>query len=260
MKSTTLKAPFGWIGGKSKLAKDIISLIPKNHILYIEVFGGAGSVLYAKEKSKVEVFNDINSELINLHKAIRNNAETLAIFLNKLLISRELFNDIKNKNFKPSNKIEQAAFYLFLLTQSFGSKGTSFGMSAKSLRKPKDIYKSYSKWSKRLKYVTIENKSFQELLPLYDKKESFFYLDPPYVNTESYYKNIGLFGVNEHKKLANLLSNLKGKFLLSYNDCDLIKELYKDFNIQFTKKIDYTLGANAHKKKKTIREVFITNY
>ncbi|MGE4517324.1 MAG: DNA adenine methylase, partial [Arcobacteraceae bacterium] len=53
MQSTKLKAPFGWVGGKSKLAKDIVALIPE-HKMYVEVFGGALSVLYAKEKSKIE--------------------------------------------------------------------------------------------------------------------------------------------------------------------------------------------------------------
>ncbi len=155
MQATKLKAPFGWVGGKSRLAKEIIELIPE-HTTYIEVFGGALSVLYAKERSKVEVVNDINSDLINLHRAIRNNPRTLQMFLNQLFISRELFLDIKQGRLKPRNNIERAAFYLYLLSQSFGSKGEHFAM-AKSGRKPKDIYKSYEKWSKRLKRVVIEN-------------------------------------------------------------------------------------------------------
>ena len=161
---------------------------------------------------------------------------------------------------EPRNNIEAAAFYLYLITQSFGSKGESFAMSAKSGRKPKDIYKSYSKWSKRLKGVTIENMSFNKLIPLYDKEDAFFYVDPPYVATESYYKNTGGFGIKEHEELADLLSNVKGRFLLSYNDCQLVRELYRDFNIRTTKEIDYTLGSNMHKRDKKVREVFITNY
>lgn len=260
MQSTTLKAPFAWVGGKSQLSKDIVALIPNEHSTYIEVFGGGLSVFYAKEKSKLEVINDINSELINLHKAIRNNPQSLSFFLNKLLISRELFHDIKYKKLRPSNDIERASFYLFLLTQSFGSKGKNFAMSAKAGRQPKDIYKSYQKWSNRLKGVTIENKSFQELIPLYDKKEAFFYLDPPYVNTESYYSNIGSFGINEHKELAQLLKNVKGKFLLSYNDCPIVRDLYKDFNIMQTKEVQYKLGRNVHKKDKLVKEILISNY
>lgn len=260
MQSTKLKAPFGWVGGKSKLAHDIVSLIPQDHITYVEVFGGALSVFYAKDRSKLEVVNDINSELVNLHRAIRTNPHTLSFYLNQLLISREIFDDIRYKRLEPRNNIEAAAFYLYQLTQSFGSKGDNFAMSAKSGRKPKDIYKSYKKWSDRLKGVTVENKSFQELIPLYDKNEAFFYVDPPYVSTESYYKNTGGFGVEEHKQLAALLSNVKGKFLLSYNDCELARELYKDFNIRATKEIEYTLGKNVHGKNKSVREVLITNY
>lgn len=260
MQTTTLKAPFGWIGGKSKLAKDIIDLIPEDHTKYIEVFGGGLSVLYSKEPSKLEVVNDINSELINLHRSIRTNPQTLSMYLNQLFISREIFNDIKLKRLKPRNKIEAAAFYLYLLTQSFGSKGDNFAMSAKSGRKPKDIYRSYSKWSQRLKGVTIENKSFQKLIPLYDKEDAFFYVDPPYVATESYYKNTGGFGKKEHEELAALLKGVKGRFLLSYNDCELVRELYKDFNIRSTKEISYTLGKNKAGNHKKVVEVFITNY
>lgn len=260
MQSTKLKAPFGWVGGKSKLAQDIVSLIPGEHITYVEVFGGALSVFYAKDKSKLEVVNDINSDLVNLHRSIRTNPQTLSFYLNQMLISREIFEDIRYRRLKPRNNIEAAAFYLYQLTQSFGSKGDNFAMSAKSGRKPKDIYKSYKKWSDRLKGVTIENKSFQELILLYDNELNFFYVDPPYVSTESYYKNTGGFGIKEHKQLARLLSNIKGKFLLSYNDCELVRELYKDFNIKSTKELEYTLGKNVHGKSKSVHEVFITNY
>jgi DNA adenine methylase len=260
MQSKKLRAPFGWVGGKSKLAKDIVDLIPHDHKTYIEVFGGALSVFYAKEKSKLEIVNDINSDLINLHRSIRTNPQTLSFYLHQLLVSREIFYDIRHKRIKPKNNIEAAAFYLYQLTQSFGSKGDNFAMSAKSGRKPKDLYKSYTKWSNRLKGVTIENKSFQVLIPLYDKEDAFFYVDPPYVSTESYYKNTGGFGVAEHEELAALLSNVKGRFLLSYNDCELVRKLYSKFNIKTTKEIEYTLGKNVHGKSKSVKEVIITNY
>jgi site-specific DNA-adenine methylase len=82
MKVTKLKAPFGWVGGKSKLAKDIVSLFPQ-HTTYVEVFGGALSVLYAKERSKVEVVNDINSEL-NKRATYKDVAKALGIPYNRL--------------------------------------------------------------------------------------------------------------------------------------------------------------------------------
>lgn len=260
MESCNLFAPFGWVGGKRKLAKDIVKELSENHTTYVEVFGGALNILYAKEKSKLEVVNDINSNLINLHRCIRTNPQTLSMYLNNMLISRELFDDIKHKRLKPRNNIEAAAFYLFQLTQSFGSKGDNFAMSAKSGRKPKDIYKSYSKWSQRLKAVTIEHKSFYELIKLYDKVETLFYCDPPYVSTENYYKDTGGFGIEEHKLLADTLKDIKGKFILSYNDCELVRELYKGYNIRNTREIEYTLGKNVHGKNKTVKEILISNY
>lgn len=190
----------------------------------------------------------------------RNNPKSLLIYLNDLFISREIFDEIKKRKLKPKNNIEAAAFYFYQLTQSFGSKGDNFAMSAKSGRKPKNIYRDFKKISDRLKGVTIENMSFSKLIPLYDKEDAFFYIDPPYVSTESYYKNTGGFGLKEHEQLAELLSKVKGRFLLSYNDSVVVRELYKGFNIRPTKEIEYTLGKNRHGKNKSIREVFITNY
>ena len=257
MQSKT-KAPFGWVGGKSKLAKDIVTLMPE-HRRYIEVFGGSLSVLYAKPKATgagIEIVNDINSELINLHRAIRNYPDTLSIYLNQLLTSREIFADIKNKRLKPKNKIERAAFYFYLLSQSFGSKGSHFAMSKS--RKPKNIYRDFTQLSKRLKGVSIENMSFEKLIATYDKEDSFFYCDPPYVGTESYYDHTDGFGIKEHKQLATILSSIKGKFLVSYNDCDTIRDPYDDFKIIQTKEIGYSLAGV--KRQKRVKEVFITNY
>jgi len=263
LNTTTLKPPHGWVGGKSKLAKQIVALIPEEHELYVEVFGGALNVLYAKElptRSKYrEVANDFNSDLINLHRCIRTNPLLLQKYLNELLVSRELFTDIKFSKMKPRDFVEKASFYFYQLQMSFGSKGENFAMSAKS-RKPKNIYRDFTKWSQRLKMVTIENMDFQKLIENYDKEESFFYCDPPYVGTENYYKNKKTFDLNDHKRLYKTLKGVKGKFLLSYNDCEFVRELYADFRIVESDSFNYTLGANVHKKKKVVRELFIMNY
>jgi len=254
-----LKAPFGWVGGKSQLANDIVKMMPE-HKMYVEVFGGGLNVLYAKPKINLEVVNDINGELINLHRQIRKSPESLSFYLKQLLISRELFDDMKFKRFKPRNDIERAAVYYYIISQSFGSKGDNFAMSTKSFRKPKDIYKSFHKWSKRLRNTTIENMSFEKLIRTYDKEGAFFYADPPYYKTEKYYKNIGEFGEREHRLLADTLRGSKSKWLVSYNDCEFIRELYDGFNILESKEVEYLLGKNAHGKRKVVREIYICNY
>ena len=227
------------------------------------MFGGALNVFYAKEKplhgKYREVVNDFNSDLINLHRSIRNNPRLLSKYLNHLFVSRELFEDIKVSNLKPKNRVEKAAFYYYLLQMSFGAKGDNFAMSAKS-RKPKNIYKDFLKWSQRLKGVTIENMDFQKLIENYDSIETFFYLDPPYVSTENYYKNTKTFDLDDHKRLYESLKQTKGKFLLSYNDTPFIRELYRDYKIIESGEIEYTLGKNVHGKSKKVRELFIMNY
>ena len=263
MKTTKLKPPHGWVGGKSRLAKQIVELIPEGHDLYVEVFGGALNVMYAKElqdRAKYrEVANDYNSDLINLHRAIRTNPKQLQKYLNELFISREIFTDIKFGKLKPKDQIQKASFYYYLLQVSFGSKGDNFAMSAKS-RKPKNIYKDFTKWSERLKLVTIENMDFQKLIINYDRVETFFYCDPPYVGTENYYKNEKTFNLDDHKRLYDTLKNIKGKFLLSYNDTPFIRDLYKDFKIVESAKFEYTLGKNVHGRNKKVIELFIMNY
>jgi DNA adenine methylase len=261
--TTTLKPPHAWVGGKSRLAKQIVGLIDPNHNLYVEVFGGALNVLYAKElpprANYREVANDFNSELVNLHRAIRNNPKKLQKYLSDLFVSRDIFNDIKSKQLKPRDNIEKASFFFYRLTQSFGSKGENFAMNAKS-RKPRSVHKEFKKWSQRLDQVTIENLDFEKLIKEYDKEETLFYCDPPYVGTESYYKNVREFNLKDHKRLNKALKQIKGKFLLSYNDTPFIRELYKDFKIIKSDEVRYTLGANAHGVKKSVCEVFIMNY
>jgi len=256
----TMTPPFGWVGGKTKLAKEIIKLMPP-HELYVEVFGGALAVLYAKERSKREVVNDINGDLINLHKIIKTRPETLSMYLNTMLISREIFEGIKKGEINPRNDIERAAFFYYVLLNSFNKNicsNASFAMNAKK-RGANNIYKSFIKHSERLKRATIENKDFEYIIKNYDTYKTFFYLDPPYVGTEGYYKgSVETFTFEDHKRLADILKNIKGKFLLSYNDCDEVRELYKDFYIT-TAETNYTLRG-GREGWSTAKELFITNY
>lgn len=257
MKQIKLKPPHGWIGGKSKLADEIIKYIPP-HNLYIEVFGGALNILYAKPRSRFEVVNDINSDLVNMHRVIQKHPESLANYLKQLLISREIFEDIKLHQNDTPNKIHRAANYYYLLTQSFGSKGDDFGMFAKARNRPRDIYRSFSVWSQRLRFVTIENMSFETIIPLYDGEDAFFYCDPPYVETESYYKNTGGFGMEHHTALSELLKKTSAKWMVSYNDHEIVRGLYNGYNIINTKEIRYTLsGGNS---SKSVSEILVTNY
>lgn len=251
---TKLKAPFAWVGGKSLLAKEIIALMPE-HKSYIEVFAGALSVFYQKSPSKVEVINDINDDLINLHLCIQNKPQSLSNVLNSMLVSRKLFYMLKNKEIKPRNDIERAAFYFYLINTSFGSSMKQFAMSKQ--KAPKRLRRDFSLHVERLKHVSIENRSFEHIIREYDYSEALFYLDPPYVGTESHYQNTGGFGLKEHELLASCLKNIKGKFMLSYNDCELVRKLYKEFNFK-SLKVKYSMNGSG--VRKGVSELLIMNF
>lgn len=244
-------APFAWVGGKSKLANTIIKEFTE-HERYVEVFGGALNVFYRKTRSKLEVVNDINEELVNLHIQIQKRPQSLQLYLNRMLISRDIFYKIKSKTLKARNDIQRAAYYYYLLSISFGSKGEHFAMPRGSKPRIKDIYRDFHVWSKRLRGVCIENMDFKKLITAYDHPQTLFYLDPPYIGTESYYQTPQGFHIEQHIELANMLKNIQGKFVLSYNDCEVVRDLYKDFQI-IEVSTTYSLnGANQKQAKELI--------
>lgn len=220
-----------WIGGKKLLRKYIIEQFPDNQNLdrYIEVFGGAGWVLFGKEPGKhLEVFNDIDSNLINLYRCIKYHCGELQKELDWLVVSREQFFDYKEKyNLHGLTDIQRAARYFYVIKSSFGSDRKTFGTNKKNLANTIDYLPEVSD---RLKNVVIENLDYQRLIKVYDRPKALFYLDPPYLGTEKYYDSG--FNLEDHKKLCSILKEIKGKFILSYNDNDFIREIYKDFYIE----------------------------
>ena len=244
-------APFAWVGGKSKLANKIIAEFPP-HERYCEVFGGALNVFYRKPRSKIEVVNDVNSELVNLHLQIQKKPQTLSAYLNNMLISRELFHKIKSQALHPISSIQRAAYYYYMLSLSFGSKGEHFAMPRGAKPRMKNIYRDFHVWSRRLKGICIENMDFKKLIEAYDHPQILFYLDPPYIGTESYYQTPNGFGIEQHIELAKILSSIQGKFVLSYNDCEVVRDLYKGFEI-IEVQTTYSLnGANKKQAKELI--------
>ena len=117
--------------------------------------------------------------------------------------------------------IQRAARFYILIKESFGSDIRTFGMRPKDM---KNAIEYISKVSKRLRMVVIENQDFERILKTYDKKDALFYLDPPYCGIERYYPD--RFMPEDHVRLKEALERIKGKFLLSYNDCEYIRELY----------------------------------
>ncbi|GLB24199.1 DNA methyltransferase [Lacrimispora xylanolytica] len=244
-----------WIGGKKLLRKKVLEQFPdpESYNRYIEVFGGAGWVLFSRDKhAPMEVFNDVNGELINLYRVVKYHPEALQKELEWLLMSREQFFDELNRNTRGLTDIQRAARFFCIIKESFGADCRSFGVRSRDMKKTVDYLKEVSD---RLNRVVVENHDFEQLIKTYDRPEALFYLDPPYYEAEKYYPD--RFNPEDHKRLRDCLGNIKGKFVLSYNDCQQIRELYEGFTII---EVDRTDNLVNKIESRRYRELIIKNF
>ena len=251
-----------WIGGKKSLRDLIVSLFPLYYERYIEVFGGGGWVLFHKPPGNdFEVYNDYNGLLTNLYRCVREKPNELIDALYFVLNSREDFNIVKEALVRDSTESDviRASYFYQLIRYSYASGLTSFGSQ------PHDMWSNFpliEQAHRRLSKVVVENKDFEKLIRQYDRPVSFFYADPPYFETEKYYKNVGEDGFKkeDHIRLRDTLMGIEGKFLLSYNDCSFIRELYDAPNIQIE---SYTRINNIKQRYDNgaqFPEILVANY
>lgn len=250
-----LNPPISRMGGKSKLRKTIIEMIPE-HTCYVELFFGAGWVYFGKEPSKVEVINDIDKELINLFRMIKYHAPEVERMLEYEFSARSIFEEYKNVRVDYLTEIHRAVRFLYLFTQSFAAKGGTYGYGTTGRPKPQIFYKNVlNDLKERLRNTYVENLSFENVIERYDREHTFFFCDPPYYETAGYENK---FGEKEHLLLLDHLKNIKGKFLLTINDHEKVREWYKDFNIKEVE-VNYSV-SREQKARGKYKELIITNY
>ena len=156
----------------------------------------------------------------------------------------------------PIPDIQRAAYFYQLIRYSYASGLDSFGAQ------PHPMWRNFPlihQACQRLQRVVIENKDFEKLIQQYDRPESFFYCDPPYYNTEDYYEDVG-FTRKDHERLADALCSMQGKFLLSYNDCPEIRELYSRPGIMIEGTARLSNIAQRYEAGKQYAELLISNY
>ena len=246
------------MGGKSNIASRLSQLLPE-HRCYVEVFAGAANLLFARQKSKVEVLNDINSELINLFRIVRHHRREFIRELRLALHSRADFN--ANKTQPGLTDIQRAARSWFIMKIAFGGRGGStnaafgYGTTGKA-RFRRTAFSAIRRCHKRLDGVFIENLDFADCIRRYDRKHTVFYCDPPYLETAGYKAQ---FTLEDHQQLAEILKNIKGQFMLSINDHPKIRALYKGLP-RLKIKVRYTVGRDKSPKATDRTELVIANY
>ena len=257
-----MKPPLTYYGGKQKLAHIILSLIPK-HTLYGEPFFGGGAIFFAKALSQVEVINDANGELINFYKVVKTKFKELEREARITLHSRELYHKavVIYQNPKLFNEIQRAWAVWVLASQSFASKlNGHWGYDRGENKTTKQVTQRRSlfieEYASRLEKTQIECEDALHVIQSRDSKESFFYCDPPYFNShKGHYRN---YSEDDFEKLLELLSKIKGKFLLSSYPSDLLSKYVRKHK-WFTKNIPMTLSVGGAKKKSKT-EVLTANY
>ena len=279
-----------WVGGKKALRDLIYQKMPKEFGRYIEVFGGGGWVLFGRTPDvAMEVYNDFNSDLANLFRCVRDQPMAFLkelgflplngrdeFFVLRKFLEQEEFTDafmhqeleLAQRELTPvqfdeikailleraeMNDIRRAAAFFKVIRYSYGSGCTSYGCQPFDIRKTFDLI-----WqgSRRLKDTVIENKDFEELIKQYDRENAFIYCDPPYYLTEGHYAVE--FRREDHFRLRDTLKGCQGKFLVSYNDCEFIRELYQDFRIESVSRLNNL--AQRYDSGCEYAEVLISNY
>ena len=189
MISNRVRPPLaGWLGGKSRLAKQIIEGIP-DHTCYCEVFAGAAWVLFRKPESKVEVINDFSRDVANLYRVLQHHLDEFVRQFRWQLVSRDEWERLNSVPPETLTDIQRAAQFYYLQKMSFGGKveGRSFGVATTSAPRLNltRIEEELSAAHVRLSRVVVENLGYADCIRRYDRAHTFFYVDPPYYNCET---------------------------------------------------------------------------
>ncbi|KAA0011208.1 DNA adenine methylase [Billgrantia pellis] len=244
-----------WMGGKRRLAKQIIPLFHE-HTAYVEPFCGGAAVFFMKPPSQVEVINDVHGELVNLYRVVKHHPDELVRQFRWGLVSREEYLTQREIDPRHLTDIQRAARFFYLQKLAFGGKvaGQTFGTSATSpprlnlMRIEEDLSTAHL----RLARTVVEHLDWAECMRRYDRPGTLFYLDPPYWGTAGYGND---FGLEQYHLMASLAREAKGQVVISVNDVPEMREAFEGLTIHTTS-IRYTVGREATDQR---GELIITN-
>lgn len=226
-----LKTPISYYGGKQKLVTTILPLIPA-HTLYCEPFVGGGAIFFAKPQSNVEVINDTNKELINFYWVLQNRFIELEKMVSVTLHSRSLHDDAHVVYNKPHlfDEVKRAWAVWVLSTQSFsaimdGSWGFDKGNNTTTKKITNKRNEFTELYAQRMQNVQVESADALYIIGSRDSKDSFFYCDPPYYNSDC--GRYDGYSEQDYENLLRLLAGIKGKFMLSSYPSPLLKKYIK---------------------------------
>jgi DNA adenine methylase len=257
-----MKTPITYYGGKQRMVSTILPLIPE-HNLYVEPFAGGAAIFFAKPKSPAEVINDINGEVVNFYKVCATRFSELQDLIQSTPHSRMLHSQSATILKDPSAHDELKRAWAFWVQTNMSFSSNMFGGYAyerrgnsvsKKIANKRDQFTEEIK--NRLDRVDIECNDALKVIKFRDTPDTFFYVDPPYFNSDM--GHYGGYTDEDFEKLIKALSEVKGKFLLSSYPSEILERLTKKegwYTYKITKKIAVTAKTD---KIKT--EVLTANY
>ena len=247
-----------WIGGKRLLAKTIIGMIDATpHSGYAEPFVGMGGVFLRRDHScpRAEAINDFNGDVANLFRILQRHYPQFMDCLKFQITSRREFERLKATDPDTLTDLERAARFLYLQRLTFGGKvaGRVFGVHSEGASRFNltRLVPILEEVHERLAGVVIENLPWRAFIDRYDRPGMLFYLDPPYWGSEGYYGK-DMFRRDEFEAIAERLSSLKGRFILSINDVPETREIFGRFAIEEVSLIYSVQGGKGKAAKEMI--------
>lgn len=274
-RANKLKSPIRYPGGKSRHIKHLAPLLPKEKIReYREPFcGGASMFFYLKSIGFADQYwiNDKFELLANFWKQLQNTPASYEIMDRLYRIKNEctvehvrlIAGYFKEElSFKQLcsflSPLEQATYFFLINRCSFSGSTLSGGLSKKCERFTKSSIDKLSGANRILQGVKITNLDYMEMFDA--KYGNFYFLDPPYTNGKKLYGNSGDLQEFNHRELAAVLDEIDHRWMLTYDNSPLIKELYKDYNIHEISITSSMNNCSKEKKQKRVTELVITNY
>lgn len=262
-----ISSPFKWVGGKSRLRKQIISILPQ-HSCYVEPFAGAAWVLFGKPPSDVEILNDLDQELTSFFRVVREKPEELIESFEFELVSRAEFTRLAELETAKLTDVQRAHRFYYLIMAGWGGElnyprfQTSIkdgGGGNRLIGALKTLRQRLEPIHNRLRSVIIENLPWEDCIERYDREGSVMYVDPPYPeNGCNYFHNMRDW--SDHKRLAERLNDAKCKWIVSSYDKPEIRELFSGCH---TYEVQSASGMRVKKDDTTRvlnKEILITNF
>ena len=227
-----------YLGEKSKFASFITPNIPKDISTYVEPFGGMFGVFFSLDFSKFRnvnfIYNEINYLNYNLFDLLRYDIRFIEI-IKGIKVDKERYQKALKEIFTETDRMTFAINWLIVLTCSAPNEiGKDSWRGDTEFEVFKLKWKAYEPHLNKISEIL--NVDYKEVISKYDSPETFFYLDPPYMDREKYYINHD-FSEKSHYELSSILNNIKGRFALSYYYFDGIKELYPNCRFESKKTI-----------------------